>query len=193
MYTDNVAEADDVTEGVQDEEESGDDSVKTDGGDNVMCLNSGDEKVSEDTEDQKSVSEETGDQKSVSEGTGDEEQPCDTQVNQLKQSKSKKGKEAIGASDASEGNNSRSPKQKKKKDNLHSVTLKDIPEQAVHNKKRKPTADADQPNKKAKEATKLSNSGKEKCQLLNQTKRCRKLPIPRRQRLFFQLFNPRTR
>ena len=66
-------------------------------------------------------------------------------MNQLKQSKSKKGKEAIGASDASEGNNSRSPKQKKKKDNLHSVTPKDIPEQAVNKKKRKPTTDGDQP------------------------------------------------
>ena len=51
-----------VTEGVQNNEESGDDSVKTDGGDNVMCLYNGDEKVSEDTGDQESVSEEIGDQ-----------------------------------------------------------------------------------------------------------------------------------
>ncbi|KAI9165413.1 hypothetical protein LWI28_013693 [Acer negundo] len=37
---------DDVTEGVQDEEESeDDDSVKTDGGDNVMSLYSRDEKI----------------------------------------------------------------------------------------------------------------------------------------------------
>ncbi|KAK4852896.1 hypothetical protein QYF36_000867 [Acer negundo] len=106
---------DDVTEGVQDEEESrDDDSVKTDRGDNVMSLYSGDEK----------------------------------------QSKSKKGKEVINTSDASEGNNSRSPKQKKKKDNLHSVAPKDILEQAVHNKKRKPTVNGDQANKKAKEETK---------------------------------------
>ena len=193
MYTDNVAEADDVTEGVQDEEESGDDNVKTDGGDNVMCLNSGDEKVSEDTEDQKSVSEETGDQKSVSEGTGDEEQPCDTQVNQLKQSKSKKGKEAIGANDASEGNNSRSPKQKKKKDNLHSVTLKDIPEQAVHNKKRKPTADGDQPNKKAKEATKLSNSGKEKVPIAEPNKKVQKAPNTKKTGVVLPIVQPKDK
>ncbi|KAI9194601.1 hypothetical protein LWI28_007481 [Acer negundo] len=82
MYTEVVVEADVVTEGVQDEEESRDNSVKTNGGDNVMSLYSGDEKVSEDT----------GDQESASEETGDEEQLCDTQVNQLKQSKSKKRK-----------------------------------------------------------------------------------------------------
>ncbi|KAI9169494.1 hypothetical protein LWI28_013178 [Acer negundo] len=154
----------DVTEGVLDEEGSGDDdSVKTDRGDNVMSSYSGDEKVSEDT----------GDQESASEETGDEEKPCDTQVNQLKQSKSKKGKEAIGTSDGSEGNNSRSPKQKKKKDNLYSVAPKDILEQAVHNKMRKPTADGDQANKKAKEATKPMG-GKEKVSIAKPNKKVQK-------------------
>ena len=62
MYIDALAEADAVMKGVQDEEESRDDSVKTDGGDNVMCLYSGDEKVSEDIGDQESVSEEIGDE-----------------------------------------------------------------------------------------------------------------------------------
>ena len=69
----------------------------------------------------------------------------------------------------------------------------DIPEQPVHKKKRKPTADGEQSNKKAKETTKLSNGGKEKLPIAEPNKKVQKLPIPTRQRLFFQLFNPRTR
>ena len=114
-------------------------------------------------------------------------------MNQLKQSKSKKGKEAIATTDASQGNNSRSLKQKKKKDNLHSVAPKDIPEQPVHKKKRKPTADGEQPNKKAKEATKLSNGGKEKLPIAEPNKKVQKAPNTNKTEVILPTVQPKDK